>query len=270
MFSANKLDKYIKRVTAAKEEGRKKSPAEYALLKRYDVARIGEGQTFLIKKNSVDPYIRYIKSEEIFDYIYDAHVGVCHGGQKRTHHEVKKTVANITREQVSLFLSYCVICEEKRAVKKSRQFQDHFTKFCVLRPLHSKQVEEVARQLYDIFTLIGAPKILQSDNGSEFVGAPLKEMMKKYWPATQFVHGSPRYPQSQGSVERANGDVKKMLCGITREMDTCNWADLLMKVQWAKNNVRHRVIGMTPYKILFGQAPISSMKIAERVSNCLF
>ena len=301
-FSGSKLGAYIGRIVAAKT-GRKKNPADYALLKRYDVATLGDGQTILIKKNSLDPYVRYIPVDEIFDRLYDAHVEVCHGGQKRTHREVKKTVANITREQVALFLSYCVICEERKTIKKRRrmerpivsneygergqvdlidmrscrtpegycyilQYQDHFTKFSVLRALRSKRAEEVAEEMFDILTLIGAPKILQSDNGAEFVGSPLVDMIKKHWPTTKFVHGSPRYPQSQGSVERANGDVKRMLCGIMRERDTCNWATLLRKVQWTKNTVEHRVIGTTPYESLFGQAPVSSMKIAERVSDC--
>lgn len=300
MFTSKKLKGYITRVVTAKEVGRKKSPNEYALLKRYDVARLGDGKVILIKKNTQDPYVKYITVDEIFDYIYDAHVGVCHGGQKRTYSEIKKTIANITREQVALFLSYCVICEEKRSLKKKRrverpitsvgysergqvdlidmrscktsddyryilQYQDHFTKFSVLRALRSKQTSEVAQQLYDIFTLIGAPKILQSDNGNEFVGAPLKKMMKAFWPRTELVQGSPRHPQSQGSVEKANGDVKMMLCGIMREMNTCNWAGLLKKVQWTKNTVQHRVIGMSPYKAVFGQDHASPMKISEQV-----
>ena len=40
-------------------------------------------------------------------------------------------------------------------------YQDHLTKFCVLRPLTSKRAAEVAYQLLDIFLLLGAPEILQ-------------------------------------------------------------------------------------------------------------
>jgi hypothetical protein len=48
-------------------------------------------------------------------------------------------------------------------------YQDHLTKFVVIRPLTSKRAAEVAYQLMDIFLLFGAPHILQSDNGSEFI-----------------------------------------------------------------------------------------------------
>ena len=302
LFTSRKLDTYIKRVLKAKDANRTKSPADYALLNRYDVARIGDGEVILIKKNSVDPYVRYIADTEIFDAIYDAHVNVCHGGQKRTYLEVKKTIANVTREQVTQFLSYCVTCEEKRDIKKNKRvirpiksggynergqvdlidmrscmtsddycyilhYQDHFTKFSILKALRSKETTEVSHHLYDIFTLIGAPKILQSDNGNEFVGAPLKNMMKTFWPGTELVHGSPRHPQSQGSVEKANGDVKRMLSGLMREKSISHWAELLKQVQWTKNNVTHRVIGMTPYEAVFGQKNVSPMKITEQVMN---
>ena len=47
-------------------------------------------------------------------------------------------------------------------------YQDHLTKFCILKPLKSKRAEEVAYCLIDIFTVFGGPSVLQSDNGHEF------------------------------------------------------------------------------------------------------
>ena len=44
-------------------------------------------------------------------------------------------------------------------------YQDHHTKFIVLRPLINKSAEEVSRTLFEIFCLIGSTHILQSDNG---------------------------------------------------------------------------------------------------------
>ncbi len=211
----------------------------------------------------------------------------------------------MTREQVALFLSYCVTCKENKSIKKNKRvvrpitssgyseggqvdltdmrsckttdnycfilhYQDHFTKLSVLKALHSKQTSEVSHHLYDIFTLIGAPKILQSDNGNEFVGAPLTTMIHTFCPETELVRGSPRHPQSQGYVEKAKGDIKMMLWGLMRERKTCNWVDLLKQVQWTKNTVNHRVIGMSPYEAMFGQKHASPTEITEQVRNCAF
>ena len=83
--------------------------------------------------------------------------------------------------------------------------QDHLTKFCHLRPLKKKCMKEVAWELYLIFCRCGAPIILQSDNGKEFRNGLVKAL-KLLWPDLQIVHGRPRTPQTQGSVERSNGD----------------------------------------------------------------
>lgn len=90
-------------------------------------------------------------------------------------------------------------------------YQDHLTKFVVLSALKSKRAEEVAYKLVDIFTLLGAPTILQSDNGREFANNVVSSL-KEYWPTLKIVHGKPRHSQSQGNVKRANQDIENMLC----------------------------------------------------------
>jgi len=82
-------------------------------------------------------------------------------------------------------------------------YQDHLTKFCILKPLTSKRAEQVACVLLDIFCLFGAPAFLQSDNGREFFNE-LINSLREMWPDLNIVHGKPRHSQSQGSVERAN------------------------------------------------------------------
>ena len=89
-------------------------------------------------------------------------------------------------------------------------YQDHLTKFVVIRPLTSKRAADVAYQLMDIFLLFGVPHILQSDNGSEFTAQIISDL-KELWPELVIVHGKPCHPPSQGSVERANYDIKDML-----------------------------------------------------------
>jgi hypothetical protein len=50
-------------------------------------------------------------------------------------------------------------------------YQDHLNKFILLRALQSKRAKEVVYQLTDIFLAFGAPCILHSDNGREFVNS---------------------------------------------------------------------------------------------------
>jgi transposase InsO family protein len=65
-------------------------------------------------------------------------------------------------------------------------------------------------ELNSIFSIQGAPMILQSDNGHEFFAEIVQQVMS-IWKDIVIVHGHPRHPQSQGSVKRANQDVEAMI-----------------------------------------------------------
>ena len=88
--------------------------------------------------------------------------------------------------------------------------QDHLTKSALLRPFQSKIAEEIAFQLTDIFLTSGAPCILHSDNGIEFVNTVITEI-STLWPELKIPHGKPRHSQIQGSVEQANHDTENTL-----------------------------------------------------------
>ena len=72
-------------------------------------------------------------------------------------------------------------------------YHDHLTKFCNIKPLASKKATEVAFNLIDVFTIFGAPHILQSDNGRAFTASVISEL-KLMWPELVIVHGKPRHP----------------------------------------------------------------------------
>ena len=58
------------------------------------------------------------------------------------------------------------------------KYQDHATKFLHLRALTSKRAAEVAICLLEFFLDKGAPMILQSDNGREFVAEIIRDQSK--------------------------------------------------------------------------------------------
>ena len=130
-------------------------------------------------------------------------------------------------------------------------YQDHLTKFVVLRALKTKTSEEVAYNLVDIFMLFGAPSILQSDNGREFSNKIVNNL-KEYWPSLKIVHGKPCHSQSQGSVERANQDIENMIATWMQDEKTDQWSEGLRFVQLMKNRALHSGIKRSPYEALFG------------------
>lgn len=117
-------------------------------------------------------------------------------------------------------------------------YQDHLTKFVIIRPLRCKRAEEIAYQLLDIFTLFGAPSILHSDNGREFVNKIVTSVCEM-WPQVKIVHGKARHSQSQGSVERANQDIESMIATWMETNHNAKWSESLRFVQAMKNSAFH-------------------------------
>ncbi|XP_066969193.1 KRAB-A domain-containing protein 2-like [Macrobrachium rosenbergii] len=129
-------------------------------------------------------------------------------------------------------------------------YQDHLTKFCALRPITSKREAEVVYHLMDLFLLLTAPVILQSDTGSEFTTHVVTEL-KDVWLSLKIVHGRPCHPHSQGSVGRANSDIKDMLTAWLAD-NTGDWTIGVKFVQFQMNSNLHAGINHSPYKALFG------------------
>ncbi|CAI6354197.1 unnamed protein product [Macrosiphum euphorbiae] len=206
---------------------KKKEPRDYWLLKKYDILVVNNNSKLIYPvKNNDNNILYYIKESDVFDVLHDAHQSLGHGGRDRMLYELNSKFKNITRFEVDLYLSLCELCQLKH--KKIRKglvvkpiissefnsrcqvdlidfqsnadklfkfimvYQDHLTKFVVIKPLKTKTAEEVAYNLIDIFTLLGAPSILQSDNGREFSNQIVCNL-KNYWPNLKIVHGKPRH-----------------------------------------------------------------------------
>ena len=115
-----------------------------------------------------------------------------------------------------------------------------------LWPVTSNRAPEIAYQLLAIFSIFGAPRILQSDNGREFVNCIIEELCSM-WEGLKIVHGKLRHRQSQGSVERVNSDNNvtiEFFDSLGRGTPFCSW--LLYKyrskmLSWREQNILKRI-----------------------------
>ena len=60
------------------------------------------------------------------------------------------------------------------------QLKDHFTKFCWAQPLETKEAKEVFSVVRNIFFNFGPPRVLQSDNGREFVNDLMSSLQNDF------------------------------------------------------------------------------------------
>lgn len=259
-FLIENADTY-KNLISAVEEAKartKKTYTDYRRLKRYDVLSISESKKLIRPLLENEKNIKYyVHKEQLFDIIHAAHLETGHGGKHKLEKNIKTKYVNITREVILDYLELCLICKKKKAHSKKGtvvkplvfkeinqrdfqvdlidmqtsqdgeykfilNYQEHLTKFVCLRPLKTKTAAEVAYNLIDVFCLIGAPSVLQSDNGREFCNSVTEEF-KNMWPDLKIVHGKPRHSQSQGSVERANRDVQDILVAWMEENNLTKW-----------------------------------------------
>ncbi|XP_060854887.1 KRAB-A domain-containing protein 2-like [Metopolophium dirhodum] len=274
---------------------KKKTSRDYWMLQRYDILVVQQIKKLIFPVNADGKILFYVNEEELYEILKTTHESIGHGGRDRMMSELSRKNKNITRCDVEVFLQLCEPCQQKqKGVKKgvvvkpiiSPEFnsrcvdlidfqshpdgkykfilvyQDHLTKFIILKPLEYKRAEEVAFNLIDIFTLIGAPSILQSDNGREFSNNIVSNL-KDMWPELKIVHGKPRHSQSQGSVERANQDVENMLTTWMQTEKNSHWSQGLRFIQLMKNRALHSGIKMSPYEALFG----CKVKVGLSTSN---
>jgi len=73
---------------------------------------------------------------------------------------------------------------------------DHFSGYAWVYVLKSKTAHEVKDCLKPFFEEHGVPEIFQSDNGGEFIGTEVADLLASL--SIEFVHGRPRTPRVQG------------------------------------------------------------------------
>ena len=63
------------------------------------------------------------------------------------------------------------------------------------------------KALVKVFTLVGLPKVVESDQGTNFMSNVFQQVMLEL--GIQHVKSSAYHPESQGALERLKPDIKK-------------------------------------------------------------
>lgn len=128
--------------------------------------------------------------------------------------------------------------------------QDHLTKFSLAIPLRSITTIQVANALLKYFICIfGAPKIILTDQGTNFTSNLMKRFAKQFkikqYKTTAF------YPQANGALERSHLVLIEYLKQYVNKFT--EWDDLLEYATFSYNTSIHESTGYTPYELVFGK-----------------
>ena len=128
---------------------------------------------------------------------------------------------------------------------------DHFSRYVVLAPLKDKTAGAVAHALIsNLFLVHGTPRVLLSDNGTEFRNALLTEICSQYNISQSFI--TAHHPASNGLVERANRKILEVLRPVVGSLLE-TWEDWLSHVASSINSNVCESTGHTPHFIVYGE-----------------
>jgi len=129
---------------------------------------------------------------------------------------------------------------------------DIFTGFVLLRAVLDTTAETIAQQLWEIFSILGFPRIIQSDNGSEYVNDVIRTLIKLTGMDQRLI--SPYNPRCDGKVERSIGVVvmiiKKMLHGTSKY-----WPLFVPFAQLTYNSKVSSLTASSPFALMFAREP---------------
>ena len=225
------------------------------------------------------------------DIIESAHSGISgHHGVEATvrsivdnGHEWKTLI-----DDVKKFVSSCVICQKIKKNGRARIFymgttgadqpflciavdaigpfpEDNggnkyvivficcFTRWVELAAVRSTDAEEAANAFIEmIFARHGLPVMIRSDNGTQFVNDLIDKLLRRL--NVKHHNILPYRPQSNGIVERANGEILKHLRMLMLEFGKAHseWKSLLPIVSFIVNNTIHSATGASPHDMLYG------------------
>ena len=125
--------------------------------------------------------------------------------------------------------------------------------------------------LLKVFHDHGPPKVLHSDNGSEFVNMMVKEVCSRF--NIKMKQGRPYHPQSQGQVENLNRRVKNCLRHFLLAYEECDrstvWPCLIKDIEYFLNHTWHHTIHCTPYSAFHGRTGSLKMRDTCAEPECM-
>ncbi len=127
---------------------------------------------------------------------------------------------------------------------------DHLSRYVVLAPVKDKSAKSVAHALITyLICPFSTPRVLLSDNGTEFRNQLLEDIWKPFGIKQCFTVGY--HPANNGLVERANRKKLDVLRPVVSGLQH-TWEDWLAYVAANTNSHVCESTGQSPHYIIFG------------------
>ncbi|XP_070403201.1 uncharacterized protein [Nothobranchius furzeri] len=131
------------------------------------------------------------------------------------------------------------------------------TRFPEAIPLNSITTRSIIRALTHFFSIFGLPKVIQTDQGTNFKSKLFKQVTKTL--GITHVMSSAYHPQSQGALERWHQTLKAMLTKYCLSKSK-TWEEGLPFVLFAAREAVQDSLGFSPAQLVFGHTPRGPLK----------
>ena len=139
---------------------------------------------------------------------------------------------------------------------------DYATRYPEAVPLKHAKTEDVAEALVDMFSRLGVPEEVLSDNGTQFVSDCMKEVARLL--SLKQLRTTPYHPMCNGLVEKFNGTLKTMLRRLSCEQPR-QWHRYINALLFAYREVPQESTGFAPFELLYGRTVRGPMQILQEV-----
>lgn len=137
---------------------------------------------------------------------------------------------------------------------------DYATRYPEAIPLRTMASKGIARELMLMFSRVGIPEEILTDQGTPFMSRIMKDLCR-VMNITQ-LRTSVYHPQTDGLVERFNQTLKQMLRKVI-DADGRNWDQLLPHLMFAIREVPQASTGFSPFELLYGRQPRGLLDLAK-------
>ena len=139
---------------------------------------------------------------------------------------------------------------------------DMCTRFPDAVPLKSIDTNTVSEALLAIYSRVGIPRHLHTDNGSQFTSGMMAEVTRLL--SIKHTFSTAYHPMGNGLVENCNKTLKSMLKKMASEVPR-DWDRYLTPLLFAVRDVPQASTGFSPFELLYGRTVRGPMNILREM-----
>lgn len=154
----------------------------------------------------------------------------------------------------------CMIMPKSHGKTQIVAARDDLTGYIEARMISTAKARTVAAFIWeDIICRWGAIEVITTDNGTEFVGAAVKELVEKY--GIHQITISPYNSRASGVVERGHRTFREAL---VRSCDNpLEWPRMFHHTLWAERVTIRAATGYSPFYLVMGYQPFLPIDAAQ-------